>query len=114
MLNQAAKDSSTGASTRIGVREHLNQSNVSSAGVTGASRTIEVHHGSSGEGSDRGACLVPVIPAVEVVAADGRPLCLLFFVTTLQSRSSMALDAFLVPTGVARTGSDGVAPNSKV
>ncbi|GER37343.1 epstein-Barr nuclear antigen 4 [Striga asiatica] len=50
MLNQAAKDSSTTASARIGVREHLNQSNVSSAGVTGANRTTEVHHGSSGEG----------------------------------------------------------------
>ncbi|CAA0826848.1 Unknown protein [Striga hermonthica] len=30
MLNQAAKDSSNAASARIGVREHLNQSNVSS------------------------------------------------------------------------------------
>ncbi|GER40070.1 MORN (Membrane Occupation and Recognition Nexus)repeat-containing protein [Striga asiatica] len=52
MLNQATKDSSTAASARIGVREHFNQSNVSSAGVTGASGTTEVHHGSSGEGDN--------------------------------------------------------------
>ncbi|CAA0826826.1 Unknown protein [Striga hermonthica] len=60
MLNQAAKDSSTAASSRIGVKERLNQSNVSSnvpsagnetAGVevTGASRTT---HGSSPEGDN--------------------------------------------------------------
>ncbi|CAA0819334.1 Unknown protein [Striga hermonthica] len=64
MLNQASKDSSNAASARIGVREHLNQSNapsnVPSAGVegtagvevTGASGTSEVHHGSSGEGDN--------------------------------------------------------------
>ncbi|GER25573.1 MORN (Membrane Occupation and Recognition Nexus)repeat-containing protein [Striga asiatica] len=52
MLNQATKDSSTTASARIGVREHFNQSNVSSAGVTGACGTTEVNHGSSGEGDN--------------------------------------------------------------
>ncbi|CAA0840364.1 Unknown protein, partial [Striga hermonthica] len=63
MVNQAAKDSSTTALARIGVRERLNQlnvsSNVPSAGVetagvevTGESRTIEVDHGSSGEGDN--------------------------------------------------------------
>ncbi|GER45909.1 ubiquitin family protein, partial [Striga asiatica] len=49
LLNQAAKDSSTAASARIGVRKLFNQSNMSSDGVARASRTIEVHNGSSGD-----------------------------------------------------------------
>ncbi|GER38387.1 DNA ligase [Striga asiatica] len=49
LLNQAAKDSSTAASARIGVRKLFNQSNMSSDGVAGASRTTEVHNGSSGD-----------------------------------------------------------------
>ncbi|GER54504.1 calponin-3 [Striga asiatica] len=49
LLNQAAKDSSTAASARIGVKKLFNQSNMSSDGVARASRTTEGHNGSSGD-----------------------------------------------------------------